>query len=290
VLTSLEFDHADIYRDFDHYRSRFVEFLQLIPPDGSLAACTDDPAVAELIAELSGNLRCSITTYGIEAENPKLHAVNLEDDGTAVSFDVLEDGKALGRVTSPSPGRHNILNALGAYVAASHVGLSFEDFAKAMATFKSVKRRQEIVAEGRGAIVIDDFAHHPTAVAATLSALRHRYPKRKLIGVFEPRSNTSRRNIYQKEFARAFDMADVSIICGVDHPEKVPLDERLDTEQLAQAISSHNGSAAYSMSGPDEIFTYLTGQLANGDLIVLMSNGGFGGLPKRFREYLKGSQ
>jgi UDP-N-acetylmuramate: L-alanyl-gamma-D-glutamyl-meso-diaminopimelate ligase len=205
---------------------------------------------------------------------------DLTDDGKT-RFTVRERGRAVCRVALEVPGAMNARNALGVLLVAVEAGVGWEEAAAALAEFRGVRRRQEVVSEARGVTVIDDFAHHPTAVAGTLAALRERYAGRRLRAVFEPRSNTSRRRVFQDEFTAALAAADEAVLAAVftKASDPLPAEERLDPEGLVASLAGR-GVPARLIDGVPAIRDYLVGSARPGDVIVIMSNGAFGGLPR----------
>ncbi len=272
ILTSVELDHVDIYGDLAHYESAFDRFVRLVPPDGLLAVSATYANAVRLARACPGR----VVTYG-GAGGPADYAarrLGLGPDGAA--FEVLEGGRTLGEVRLPIGGAHNVENALGVVAAARGLGLSLDEIAPGLATFAGVRRRQELRAEPRGVLVIDDFAHHPTAVRETIAAVRSRYPGRRLWAVFEPRSNTSRRNVHQEEYARAFaGAARVSLRVPEPH-DKVPADQQLDVAKLIAALRLQ-GIDASAEAAADGLVAEVAGAAAPGDVVLVMSNGAFGG-------------
>jgi UDP-N-acetylmuramate: L-alanyl-gamma-D-glutamyl-meso-diaminopimelate ligase len=239
LLTSVEFDHADIYRDMAHYESAFARLGGVLPTDGWLGvAASYSNAVA--LARASTSARVQTYGWGIDADYRGDDAVFSE---AGAHFTITEpDGQRVA-LFLPMSGFHNLENATGVYAAARSLGVSAAQIASGFGTFAGVKRRQEVRGEGRGVLVIDDFAHHPTAVRETITAIRQRYPTRRLWAVFEPRSNTSRRNIHQVEYAHAFDRADDVVIRLPEPHDKVPLDQQLDVPAIVREIAGRGISA-----------------------------------------------
>ena len=284
LLTSVEFDHADIYRDMTHYESAYERFAETLPADGVLVVCARYPnAVA--IARLSSRAR--VLTYagmGGGAADFSVRDVRFEPAGAR--FTIREPAGIAGPLLLPMSGHHNVENAIGVFAAARSLGLTTDQIREGFATFQGVKRRQEIRGEVGGVLVIDDFAHHPTAVRETIHAIRLRYPDRRLWAVFEPRSNTSRRNIHQQEYAESFEGAQrVSLKVPEPH-DKVPMDEQLDVPAVARAIEGHGIAVDYS---PDvgELIQRVASDAKSGDVVLVMSNGAFGGLIPSVIEALK---
>ena len=286
LVTSVEFDHADIYRDLDHVKQAFRELVAGLPCDGVIVAARDHAGVRDVIAEAP----CRSVGYGLEAEAPGAwRAAGLETSAEGTSFDVVRDGRNRLRARVPLFGDFNVENALGALATVSELGVPLEDAAAALARFRGVKRRQEVRGEARGVVVVDDFAHHPTAVRGGIGALRARFPGRRLIAVFEPRTNTSRRAIFQADYARAFDDADRVVVRIVpDEPiysATGPVTERFSSGRLADDLRSR-GIAAVALDGVDAIVDHLVGECEAGDVVLVMSNGGFGNIWERLLEAL----
>jgi UDP-N-acetylmuramate: L-alanyl-gamma-D-glutamyl-meso-diaminopimelate ligase len=271
VLTSLEFDHADIFRDLAHYESAFARFVALLPEGGHLAVSTAYPSAVNL----AENAACHVETYGLEVG--ELHARNLEFDERGSHFTAVRRNQELARWTLGVWGRHNIENALGAASVCLHLGLSNEEIGAGMASFQGVRRRQQLLGSPGGVAIIDDFAHHPTAVRETLAAVRSRFAGRRVLAVFEPRSNTSRRNIHQGAYAKAFAGAALAIVSIPHNPGQIAEEERLDPEKLVHEIAA-SGTPARHLSSVDEIVAAVTAEAKPGDVVLVMSNGAFGGL------------
>ena len=275
ILTSVEFDHADIYRDMAHYESAYEHFAETMPADGLLAVCATYPnAVA--IARLHAKARV-VTYAGMGGGDADYSARGVRFDAAGAHFSIREPGGMSGPLVLPMAGHHNVENAVGVFAAARSLGLTREQVRDGFASFEGVKRRQESRGEIGGVLVIDDFAHHPTAVRETIHAIRLRYPDRRLWAVFEPRSNTSRRNIHQHEYAESFEGAQrVSLKVPEPH-DKVPANEQLDVPAVARAIAGHGIEADYS-SEVAELVQRVAAEARRGDVVLVMSNGAFGGL------------
>src|SRR5262249_30074950 len=229
-----EFDHADIYRDLSHYRSSFEQFIRLLPDDGLLAVSAAYPDALEL----ARCCRARVLSYGgADGLGADYAARDTQFSDRGARFTLIEHGRLLGEIQIGMGGHHNVENALGALSVARALGLSFEQVRAGLETFRGVKRRQEVRGEIGGVLVIDDFAHHPTAVRETIAAVHRRYPQRRLWAVFEPRSNTSRRNIHQEEYASAFRGAALSSIKIPEPHDKVPQNEQLDVPRLGDGLS-----------------------------------------------------
>lgn len=273
LLTAVEFDHADIYRDLQHVKSAFRGLIDILPSDAPLVVSADFPHARDVVAA-----RRDAQFYG-DAAHADWHVADLRDDGRATLFEVEYRGHRECTVRLLQPGGMNARNAIGVFALARALGLSAEEILPGLASFRGVARRQELVGEYAGVTLIDDFAHHPTAVAGTLAALRLRYPQRRLWAVFEPRSNTSRRKVFQKEYADAFAAADQVIIGGVfaKASDQVGAEALFSPEQLADDLRQRL-VAARAIADVDSIRDTLRLECRAGDVLVLMSNGSFGGL------------
>lgn len=273
MITSIEFDHADIYRDDAHYEQAFERFSATVPDDGVIVACATYPS-AVAIARRSSKAR--VLTYTGEGGDGDYCALRVKFGPEGARFIIREPKARSGEMLLPMSGHHNVENAVGVYAIARSLGLTAEQVRDAFASFRGVKRRQEVRAEVGGVTVIDDFAHHPTAVRETINAIRLRYAGRRLWAVFEPRSNTSRRNIHQQEYARAFDGASLATLKVPEHHDKVPLEEELNVPDLVEAIRAL-GKQADASKDVDEIVKSVSSGAKPGDVILVMSNGAFGG-------------
>jgi UDP-N-acetylmuramate: L-alanyl-gamma-D-glutamyl-meso-diaminopimelate ligase len=272
MLTSVEFDHADIYRDMAHYESAYEKFAATIPEDGFLAVSAAYPnAVA--IAQRAA--KCYVATYAAHGKaDYTTEELTFGPDGAR--FVIREPRGHAGKFLLPMSGHHNVENAVGVYAVCRALGLKADDIREGFASFSGVKRRQEIRGEPAGVLVIDDFAHHPTAVRETITAIRLRYPDRRLWAVFEPRSNTSRRNIHQGEYAHAFAGAARATLRVPEPHDKVPVSEQLDINAV---VSSLNEQGIESDASPEvEVLVQRVLEGAReGDVLLVMSNGAFGG-------------
>jgi UDP-N-acetylmuramate: L-alanyl-gamma-D-glutamyl-meso-diaminopimelate ligase len=243
--------------------------------------CSDYPDAVE-VARMS---RATVETYG--TRDALWQADEIVHLDGAAHFDLVRGGKKLRRMVLTVGGPHNVQNALGAIAAASALGLSLDEIARGLESFHGVKRRQEIRGEPRGVLVIDDFAHHPTAVRETLLAIRARFPGRPLWALFEPRSNTARSNLHQREYATAFAGAARAVVSTPPPTDRVKESERLDVGQLVQEIEKA-GTPARAASGPEEILELVRREAKSGDVLLVMSNGAFGGLVGKLVETLGG--
>ncbi|MGO9061606.1 MAG: UDP-N-acetylmuramate--L-alanine ligase [Candidatus Binataceae bacterium] len=286
IITSLEFDHADIYRDLAHVKSAFAAMVQQQDSSAMLAVCADYPTAME-VAAVS---RARRLTFGLHAGEFRAAAISADSAGTR--FSVTRDDRVIARdLIVPAWGIMNVANALGVFVLLREFGLSDAEIAHGLGSFKGVARRQELIGEAAGVTVIDDFAHHPTAIAATLEAITERYPGRRILAAFEPRSNTSRRNVFQSEFARAFDRAARVYLAPVFFKEndQIAPGERLATDLLASEITSR-GPAALASGSNDELLQTLSAEAKPGDVVLVMSNGPFDNLKLRILQDLRSRQ
>lgn len=273
ILTSLEFDHADIYADVAAIEREFEKLIRLVPPSGKIIACATAP---NLVRHLESS-RAPYETYTArEGASANWRIRDLEEGPSGSEFSVLQGPINLGRFQLPMTGRHNVENALAAIAFACGAGLSRQEIATATSSFGGVARRQTLRAEIDGVRIIDDFAHHPTAVKETIAAIRARYPGGRLFAVFEPRTATSSRKYFQDLYAEAFDGADITIIAGVGRKELAE-GERLDTSLLAESIRTR-GHTARNVAEVDAIVRELADETRAGDTVLFMSNGGFGGI------------
>ena len=275
ILTSVEFDHADIYRDLAHVQSAFARLIEIIPADGVLLVCNDYP-VAVSVANAA---RVKPITYGQSGE---WTATEVHFRAGRTYFTPCYNGGSEGPVEAGLIGRHNVTNALAVYATARAMGIGREKLLDGFRTFKGVKRRQEIRGEHRGVLLIDDFAHHPTAVRETIDAVHAAYSGRRLWGIFEPRSNTSKRDIFESEFAAALARAEKVIVAAVYQPEKVPPGERLSVDRLVCGINRVAGDQrALAIDGAREIAEHVAQNARSGDVLLIMSNGGFDGVQEK---------
>ncbi len=282
ILTSVEFDHADIYRDLDHVKSAFAKLVDIIPADGSLVVCSDYPdAVA-----LSRAVKAPSVTYG---ESGDWTAQNVKFDHGRSFFEPCFKGRSEGLIEAAVIGLHNVKNALAVYAMGRTMGIAGDKLGDGFSTFKGVKRRQEVRGEKRGVTVIDDFAHHPTAVRETIDAVRGAYAGRRLWAIFEPRSNTSKRNVFAKEFAAALALADQTIVAGVYQPEKIPQDQRLSVQDLVGEINRIGGAGrALTIADSAAIAEHVARHSRAGDVLLVMSNGGFDAVHDKILQALAG--
>ncbi|MBZ5511440.1 MAG: UDP-N-acetylmuramate:L-alanyl-gamma-D-glutamyl-meso-diaminopimelate ligase [Acidobacteriia bacterium] len=281
VLTSVEFDHADIYKDLDSVKTAFKRLVNLVPQRGRIIAWDGAPEVDECVARAF----CPVERYGFAGESHwRVTGVRYDTDRTRWS--VLRQGKPWAEFDFALAGEYNVLNATAAAAMASTSGIDAAQIAEALSTFQSVKRRLEVKAEIGGITIIDDFAHHPTAIAEALKALHTRYPGRRLWAVLEPRSNTLRRNVFHEALAQSLSMADEVIVAGIFKSEAIPQAERLDVGEVVLAVR-RRGTPARQLPDADAIVSAIVPELRSGDVVAILSNGGFGGIYEKLPRSLK---
>jgi len=286
IVNNIEFDHADIYSDLAAVKLAFRRLMNLVPGNGRLIANWDSPNVRDVITSMGQKLFTQLETFGT-IDDAKWRLGELDFSRELSSFTVSREGKEWGKFETPLLGEFNLLNCLAVIVAADAWGLSRDTIAGALRSFKNVRRRAEIRGEEKGVTVIDDFAHHPTAVRETLRGLRNRYQGRRLIAVFEPRSWSSRLAVFQDDYADAFAAADYVVIASVFDSGKVAeKGKSLDTQRLIADIAKGNRPAV-ALPDAAEIITHLLPQLREGDVVAIMSNGGFGGIHEKLLEKLR---
>ena len=280
IVNNIEFDHADIYPDLAAVRLAFRRLMNLVPANGRLIVGWDNNNVREVVASFGERLFTQLETFGMSPD-AKWQVADADYSGEFSTFKVVREGVEWGQFKTPLIGDFNLLNCLAVIIAADAWGLGRESIAKALTSFKNVRRRAEVRGEAGGVTVIDDFAHHPTAVRETLNALRNKYRQRRLVAIFEPRSWSSRLAVFQREYAQAFAAADYVVIAKVFDSQKVAEKGRmLDTDELIKEIAQTN-KPALALPGADEIVGHLLPQLRQGDVVAIMSNGGFGGIHEK---------
>jgi len=274
ILTSVEFDHADIYRDLDAVKFAFKRLVNLVPRRGKILAWDGDRNVDECVERAY----CTVERYGFD---PGSHwrIENVRHGSDATQWSVVRGGEHFADFEFSLAGDYNVLNATAAAALADAYGIGATTIAEALRSFRSVKRRLEVRAEVDGITVIEDFAHHPTAIRATLEALRNRYAGRRLWAVLEPRSNTLRRNVFQKELLESLSLADRVVLASVyfKPTDALGVDERLDVEALCAQLTQR-GIAAQQLPDADAIVSAIAPEARPGDVVAILSNGGFGGI------------
>jgi UDP-N-acetylmuramate: L-alanyl-gamma-D-glutamyl-meso-diaminopimelate ligase len=276
IITSLEYDHADIYPDFETYELAFRRLVNLVPRRGRAIIWGDTEDSGPALRRAAEKALCQVETYGFREGNDWL-ASEVVTTNETVRFRVTHHSKPFGDFELSATGRHNVLNALAAIIVAQGRGISTHAIAKALKTFRSVKRRMDVKGEFGGVLLVDDFAHHPTAVKATIEAARGRWPGRRLWGILEPRSNSMRRKVFQETLPQALALADRVILGGVFRSQQLGDDNRLDPETVAKSVRAL-GKDARVLSSSQEIADTLAAESQPGDLLLVMSNGSFDGL------------
>jgi len=275
IINNLEFDHADIFENLAAVKKTFSHFIRLVPRNGLLLGNGDDANLAPLLDVT----HCPVKKFGL-GENNAVRAFNLRFGPTATEFEIPSTKFHLNLV-----GELNVRNALAVVACAKHCGLSNKQIQGAFDTFKGIKRRMEVKGIAGGVTVIDDFGHHPTAIRETMRALRLKYPREKIWAVFEPRSNSTRRNVFQEELAGAFVDADGVVVAQVARLEQLAPAERLDPAKLMLAIGATGKPTAY-LPDADAIVAHLGKVVQGGDVVVVFSNGGFGGIHAKLLQRL----
>jgi UDP-N-acetylmuramate: L-alanyl-gamma-D-glutamyl-meso-diaminopimelate ligase len=281
LFTSCEFDHADIYASLEQIQAAFRKLVESVPADGRIVAATD----AETVRAVLERVAAPVEGYGFR-EGAKWRATDISFDARGTVFTAWRGRDRLVRVSVPLHGRHNVENCLGALAVCVGLGVAPEAVAAALAEFKGVKRRQEVRGSAGGVTVIDDFAHHPTAVRETIAAVRAAYPGARVVAIFEPRTNTSRRRFFERDYVDALASADEVILAGVYRSEDLPEAERLRPEEVIRG-RQRTGRAACYLPEVDEIIEHVVAHRTGNDVALVMSNGGFGGIWDRLLDRLK---
>ncbi len=281
ILTSVEFDHADIYKDLDAVETAFKRLVNLVPGQGRIVALDTGDSVQRCLERAF----CPVERYG-SRKGATWQVANLKLDSARTSWSVLRNGESWAHFEFSLAGEYNVLNATAAAALASGYGIPKEAIASALKTFKSVKRRLEVRAQVNGITIIDDFAHHPTAIAGTLKALHSRYPGARLWAILEPRSNTLRRNVFQNDLARSLAAADEIVIANIFRSESIPEHERMNLAALAAEIE-RQGRRARIIPDADQIVETVAPELRPGDVVAILSNGGFSGIYEKLPQRLK---
>jgi len=272
ILTSVEFDHADIYKDFEAVKSAFKELLKILPENGLLVANADDPGVKEVLEQKT---KAKVISYGLLNGDYQARNIKFTEDFT--EFDATKKGEFLSRVKIKLFGSHNIANALAVFALANELGWSTPRILEGLKNFRGVKRRQEIIGKPRNITVIEDFAHHPTAVKLTAQSIKQRFPSSKMFTVFEPRSATSRRRIFQKDYVEAFTGDWTPYFAKPYNQTSINETERFSVDELVTDLKA-KGIPAVAFSDVGQIVGRLKAEAQPGDVILVMSNGGFDGI------------
>jgi UDP-N-acetylmuramate: L-alanyl-gamma-D-glutamyl-meso-diaminopimelate ligase len=281
IVTSLEYDHADIFPDLAAIALQFRRLVNLVPRRGRILIWGESPELRETAAKAF----CPLETFGLTPEC-NWYAGDILWQDSATEFRVVFRGSEVTRIRVPAAGRHNVLNALAAVALAYGRGVECQAIEQALATFEGVRKRMEIKGEARGVLVVEDFAHHPTAIRVTLQAARTRWPGRKIWAAMEPRSNTMRRKIFQDVLPEALMIADAVLIGPVNRAQLLGEQERLSPEQIADSLLER-GRPAKAFESADEIAEYLADHAKSGDVVMVLSNGSFDGLSGKLLEKFK---
>ncbi|MBI1766456.1 MAG: UDP-N-acetylmuramate:L-alanyl-gamma-D-glutamyl-meso-diaminopimelate ligase [Acidobacteria bacterium] len=286
ILNNVEYDHADIYADLEAVKRSFRLLINLIPSNGRLIAGWDSPVVRGLVEHplAPQGVWCPVESFGLD-DGAQWTARNIEYLPDETRFTVFCAGQEYAAFRTPLAGAFNVRNCLGVIAAAESLGLERRAVAAALTTFKSVKRRMQVRGTAGGVTVIDDFAHHPTAVRETLLAIAQKYPNRRLVAVFEPRTWASRKKVFQDDYARAFDPAGYIVIAALFEAQRIEASEQMSIGQLVEALQAQ-GKPALALDGADAIIAHLTPELRAGDVVAIMSNGGFGGIHQKLLDAL----
>jgi len=288
IITSLEYDHADIYPDFETYQLAFRRLVNLVPRRGRVVIWGDAEDSGLALRRAAEKAFCAVETYGFREGNDWV-ASDFAVVGETMRFRVAHRGKLFGEFELVATGRHNVLNAMAALIVAQGRGIPAEETRKALSTFRSVKRRMDVKGEIGGVLVVDDFAHHPTAVKATIEAARGRWPGRRLWAILEPRSNSMRRKVFQEALPKALALGDRVILGGVFRAQQLGDENRLDPETVAASVRAL-GKEANVVSGGEAMADFLVTNAKPNDLLLIMSNGSFDGLCEKLLKKLEAPQ
>jgi len=284
IITSLEYDHADIYPDFETYQLAFRRLVNLVPRRGKVVIWGDTEESGQALQRAAEKAFCPVETYGLNGGNDWV-ASDLAVDGGIMRFRAAHHGTIFGEFALAATGRHNVLNAMAALIVAEGRDIPAAEIAKALATFRSVRRRMDVRGEIGGVVVVDDFAHHPTAVKATIEAARGRWPGRRLWAILEPRSNSMRRKVFQEALPPALALGDRVILGGVFRVQQLSGENRLDPETVAESVRAL-GKDARVFPSSDAIAEHLGAEARAGDVLLIMSNGSFDGLCEKLLKKL----
>ena len=276
IITSLEFDHADIYADFEVYQLAFRRLVNLVPRSGRVVVWGDTEQSGLALRAATAKAFCPVESYGFSPQNDWVVSSFAAENETSW-FRLTYRGKMFGDFQLLATGRHNVLNAVAAIAVAHGRGIGVNALAEALSTFRSVKRRMDVKGERGGILVVDDFAHHPTAVRATIEAARGRWPNRRLWAILEPRSNSMRRKVFEESLPKALALADRVVLGGVFRAQQLGDENRMSPQTVAQSVREL-GKEARAFEGAEAIAEYLASEAKAGDLLLVMSNGSFDGL------------
>ena len=275
ILTSIEFDHADIFKDLDQIKDAFRKYVSLIRPEGVILVKHADANIQDVLGEAV----CRIETYGY-LDGADWRIGDYQFEGGYGSFSLFYQGEKKGDFQLAMIGRHNVENAAAVAALCIGLGLTADEINSAFKSFQGIKRRQEVVGVTNGVTVLDDFAHHPTAIRSTLEAVKEAYPGQRLWAVFEPRSATSKRKVFEQDFPDSFLAADRVVFAGLFAPEKIKEEDRLDPERVVGLIRQKGGNANF-IAEVDDIVAFIAENAENGDVVLVMSSGGFGGIHQK---------
>jgi UDP-N-acetylmuramate: L-alanyl-gamma-D-glutamyl-meso-diaminopimelate ligase len=289
IVNNIEYDHADIYRDEEAYKFAFARFINLVPKNGVVVAGWDSPIVRELAAKSPAPVESF--AYGDDSIKPSVnqahwHARDVEFSESGTRFRAFKSNEEWGIIDTPLAGAFNVRNALAVIAAAESVKADRDGVRQGFKTFASVKRRMEVRGEVRGVTVIDDFAHHPTAIRETIDAVRQKYKGRRIVAIYEPRSYTAQRREFQDDYARAFGGADEVVFASLYRPDRYTKETALDLGKLVRDLST-NGKTAKELKDADAIVRDLAPRARDKDVVLIMSNGGFGGIHQKLLDALK---
>ncbi|MFQ6083081.1 MAG: UDP-N-acetylmuramate:L-alanyl-gamma-D-glutamyl-meso-diaminopimelate ligase, partial [Candidatus Aminicenantia bacterium] len=280
ILNAIEYDHADIFSSKKEYLTVFKRLVNIVPQRGLILYCGESPLTQKAIEKAFTEAQ----SFGF-SNHTTWQATDIHYENSIAYFSVLKKGKSFGKFKIPLIGKFNILNALAAIALLYNLGFYYWQIGKALSTFQGVKKRLEKIAERKGIILYDDFAHHPTSIEKVINTLRENYPTQKIWAILEPRSWSLRRNVFQNELASAFKKANEVIIAEVYQKEKIPPRQILNVNRLVQDITA-NGSKAYFLPTSDKILDFLKENLSPNDIIVVMSNGYFDNLAENLKELI----
>ena len=291
IVNNIEFDHADIYRDEEAYKFAFARFINLVPKNGVVVAGWDSPIVRELSPKSPAPVESF--AYGDDSltpppNQPHWHARDVEFNESGTRFRVFRSDIEWGKVDTPLAGAFSVRNVLAVVAAAESVKADRDGVRQGLRTFKSVKRRMEVRGEVRGVTVIDDFAHHPTAIRETIDAVRQKYKGRRIVAVYEPRSYTAQRSEFQDDYAKAFAGADEIVLASLYRPDRYTKETALDLQKLIRDLSG-SGKTARELKDADAIVAEMSPRLKDRDVVLIMSNGGFGGIHQKLLDALGSS-
>jgi UDP-N-acetylmuramate: L-alanyl-gamma-D-glutamyl-meso-diaminopimelate ligase len=285
IVTSLEYDHADIYADFAAYELAFQRLVNLVPRRGRVVIWGDTEQSGPALRCAAGKAHCKVETFGFSAGNDWI-ATEVAPHRDGMKFSVAHSGQPFGEFVLAATGRHNVLNALAAIAVANGRGISAAALGEALATFRSVKRRMDVKGEVGGVLVVDDFAHHPTAVRVTIEAARGRWPGRRLWAILEPRSNSMRRKIFEETLPVSLALADRVVLGGVFRAQQLGDENRMKPEAVAESVRGL-GKDALVLGSSEAIAEFVAGEAAPGDVLLVMSNGSFDGLCEKLLKKLE---